>query len=392
MALKGTLRDFGLSDIFQLIALQKKTGILSLEDRGKRVVVSFYEGKLVGAEALSEKTKEKERVGDILVKGRFITPTQLEQALAEQRKTMKKLGVVLVERKLVTRELFGSVLSFQIRETLLKIFQWTSGNYHFDTAKVEFDREFITPLTAEFVLMEAARIIDEWPAVRKRIPGSDMVFALIPGAEDRVARATQVEDADFLEDKPHAFAEGKVPLSTAQARIFDLVDGVRTVEELAYQSLLGEFEACKCLVDLVNSGLVKPTRASTTVLRGEEQGKGREAASQRNLLGWGATVLAAAAFLIALFWLFSHSEVGLASLSRWTGDKATALRGALAQSQERRLSLAMEVQRLERGAYPAHLGDLSSAGLLLPSDLLYPFGEPWEVDPASPFPPRPPVE
>ena len=30
MALKGTLRDFGLADIFQLIGIQRKTGLLVL--------------------------------------------------------------------------------------------------------------------------------------------------------------------------------------------------------------------------------------------------------------------------------------------------------------------------------------------------------------------------
>jgi hypothetical protein len=50
MALKGTLKDFGLSDIFQLIAHQRKTGVLYLEDRGKSVAVTFEDGKIVSAE------------------------------------------------------------------------------------------------------------------------------------------------------------------------------------------------------------------------------------------------------------------------------------------------------------------------------------------------------
>ena len=32
MALEGTIRDFGLPDIFQLIGLQKKTGLLTLKN------------------------------------------------------------------------------------------------------------------------------------------------------------------------------------------------------------------------------------------------------------------------------------------------------------------------------------------------------------------------
>ena len=32
MALKGTLKDFSLADIFQLIGIQRKTGVLTLKN------------------------------------------------------------------------------------------------------------------------------------------------------------------------------------------------------------------------------------------------------------------------------------------------------------------------------------------------------------------------
>ena len=37
MALEGTLKDFALPDIFQLIGLQKKTGVLYLRDERDEV-------------------------------------------------------------------------------------------------------------------------------------------------------------------------------------------------------------------------------------------------------------------------------------------------------------------------------------------------------------------
>ena len=44
MALAGTLKDFSLADIFQLIALQKKTGYLTLRNPADVVTVTFMEG------------------------------------------------------------------------------------------------------------------------------------------------------------------------------------------------------------------------------------------------------------------------------------------------------------------------------------------------------------
>ena len=152
MALKGTLRDFGLSDIFQLISHQRKTGVLHLEDRGKSVAVTFDEGKVVGAEIGSEKTHEKERVGDILLKSGLVDLARLQECLQEQRSTAKKLGVVLTEKKYLSEDLFRQALAFQIKETLFKIFQWSSGTYRFEAGKVTYDKQFISPMPAEFIL------------------------------------------------------------------------------------------------------------------------------------------------------------------------------------------------------------------------------------------------
>ncbi|MFQ5768578.1 MAG: DUF4388 domain-containing protein, partial [Acidobacteriota bacterium] len=41
MALEGTLRDFSLADIFQLIGLQRKTGLLTLKGPDDTVTIPF---------------------------------------------------------------------------------------------------------------------------------------------------------------------------------------------------------------------------------------------------------------------------------------------------------------------------------------------------------------
>ena len=49
MALQGTIKDFALPDIFQLIGLQKKTGILTLSNDEETVTLKFRIGEVVGA-------------------------------------------------------------------------------------------------------------------------------------------------------------------------------------------------------------------------------------------------------------------------------------------------------------------------------------------------------
>ena len=40
MALEGTFKDFGLADIFQLIGLQKKTGVLTMRGEDVKTITS----------------------------------------------------------------------------------------------------------------------------------------------------------------------------------------------------------------------------------------------------------------------------------------------------------------------------------------------------------------
>src|SRR5438309_648018 len=51
MALKGTIKDFGIADIFQLIGQQTKTGQLILRDDVDEIRVYFREGAVVRAES-----------------------------------------------------------------------------------------------------------------------------------------------------------------------------------------------------------------------------------------------------------------------------------------------------------------------------------------------------
>jgi len=50
VALRGTLGDFSLADILQLIGLQRKTGLLVLQRGEERVQVVFENGRVVAAE------------------------------------------------------------------------------------------------------------------------------------------------------------------------------------------------------------------------------------------------------------------------------------------------------------------------------------------------------
>ena len=59
MALEGTLRDFSLADIFQLIGLQRKTGILTLTSETESITVTFENGMVVMADSSSKRLEDR---------------------------------------------------------------------------------------------------------------------------------------------------------------------------------------------------------------------------------------------------------------------------------------------------------------------------------------------
>jgi len=386
MALKGTLRDFGLSDIFQLISHQRKTGILYLDDKGKSVAVTFDEGKVVGAESGSAKTHEKERVGDILVKSGLLDMVRLEECLQEQKRTAKKLGVVLTEKNYLTEELFRAALAFQIKETLYKIFQWSSGTYKFDTIRISYDRHFISPLPAEYILMEAARIIDEWPGVQVKIPSMEILFDKISGAEEKIVRSSHLggeakdEDDinfDMLGEEPKSFDSDQTVLSAAQEKVFDLVNGQFTVSDIAYRSLLGDFEASKTLVELTGFGLIKPIRIPVSTPKTEETAL--ETRRRKGVVTLLSGLLFAGILIFVIFSAIARSGGKLNLLSQMTSEKAITVRQTIVNAQKQRLMLALETYRLEKGSYPLSLDDLVQTGFILESDISYPFEDQYRI-------------
>src|SRR6184192_1555127 len=95
MALSGTLKDFGIADILQLIGHQTKTGKLVLKNGPEEVDVLFVEGNVVFA---SDHARQKESLlGSMLLRAELLNDEKLEEALGVQKRSLKRLGDVLLE-------------------------------------------------------------------------------------------------------------------------------------------------------------------------------------------------------------------------------------------------------------------------------------------------------
>jgi len=402
VALKGTLKDFGIAEILQLIGQQAKSGVLHLESRDDVIHIAMADGSVVRAESAGRKAREK--LGTLLVRADIISQQQLDYALDLQKRTLRRLGDILVELQYVSVQQLREMTALQTTETVFKLFHWKSGTYAFEPGDVEWDPETVTPVRAESVLMEGFRQVDEWPLVRKRISSPDMTFERLRVPEpERPATRSVERDIDVafdaLGEAPRRMEEevsdqADLALGHAERRVFELVLPGRTVERLVDLSRLGEFETCKALQNLVNLGYLaaKPPERSRA---GSVGAYARDL--QHRTRTWLVRGLATAAIAVALaalaFWVDRRGlAMGDAAVASELRDNAAPR--LLGRYQLARLRGALEVYRVERGQYPDQLGELVEAGLVNGRDLSHPWSQPYHYRrrPEGGFVLLPPVE
>jgi hypothetical protein len=367
MALEGTIKDFGLPDIFQLIGLQRKTGVLTLKNEKDVVTVTFEGGMVVMADSNSKRLEE--RLGNVLVKQGKLDKAKLDEALHTQKATLQRLGHVLTVNNYITEKDLKDALQVQISQIVFKVFRWRDGEYHFaPTDSVEYDRDHFTPLSADFILMEGIRMVDEWPIIEKKIPSMDIVFRPV------VAHASIEVGGGESGGGPgeRAPTAGKVRLTPHEDEIFRKVDGSRTVQAIIDSTGTGEFDVCRTLFDLLNRNLI------TTVGRGmaRDVDLGRPEAPTSTAPGW---VAVAAIVLVALASVATRRADPLA-ISGQPGFLEASydlLLTDVMRSRLQRLDQAVQAYRLAQGSLPRTLDDLTARSLVDRSYLKDPWDRPF---------------
>jgi hypothetical protein len=384
LALKGTLKDFGIAEIFQLIGQQSKSGILHLRGSDEEIHIFFFNGNVVRADAGGRKAREK--LGSRLVRAGVITEAQLETALETQKRTLRKLGDVLIEMRACTKDDLKELSALQTSETIYHLFHWKTGTYEFEPGAVEVDQQTVTQLRSESVLMEGFRQVDEWPLIRKKITSTAMTFerlkelgAAPPPEPPRAAPSEDDVDAAFgaMEAGEPEQSKGEFAnLGKNERRLYELAIPDRSVDRIIDLSRLGEFETCKGLLNLVNLGYLKAITPlkSTGATQVGSYGRDWSGAMRRTVARVTVTLLIGGT-MAGLVHLFS---VRGGMLFHGPGDQVfqdNSSQRFIARAQMNRLSGALEVYRLERGQYPDNLDLLVEEGMVGGRDLRYPWSE-----------------
>jgi hypothetical protein len=174
MALQGSLADLALPDVIQLVSVSGKTGVFTLSSDSAEGKIFLRDGQITDA-----------YVGDM----------RGEDAVYEMA-------------------------------------IWQRGQFIF-TPHVESDRATIDrPNTS--LMMEAARRLDEWRVLQRKVPSLELIPYFTPRDAGR----------------------DQVTLSPQEWVVVTRIDGEKCIRELEKASSLSAFDICKVLYGLVTSGLI----------------------------------------------------------------------------------------------------------------------------------------
>jgi len=387
MALQGTIKDFALPDIFQLIGLQKKTGILTLSNDEDTVTLKFRVGEVVGADNPARTLED--RLGEVLVRTGTISQRQLEEALKAQETTLQRLGHILVNSGLISEDELIEALAIQSHQIIYRLFRWMDGEYKFDAVEdLDYDQKHFIPVSAETILMEGARMIDEWPIIERRIKSPKMVLRtteaaadLDLGLEDSESQLEEELEFDLgfegdqqaEPDPDESSDDDGVKLSREERQILSLVDGKRTVGEICDLLALGEFDVYRMLADLMTRALIEEVpREQLHVAKSKE---GRVVGKAGALL---VQVILAAGVLFAAAMLHSNSVTPWKLLAAQPATEQ--FRHFVSMTRLETISGAIQVFYLDAGMLPGNLADLTQNEYLRPGDLLDPWGRPYSFE------------
>jgi hypothetical protein len=312
------------------------------------------------------------------VKTGRLKPDALSKALETQSQTLQRLGYILLKSGACSADDLRDGLEIQIRKIVYALFRWTDGDYVFDQQDhIDYDHEFVTPILIESLLMEGARMIDEWPIVEKVVPSTQMVFQKVPVAQPVTFGEEEVEETGdrTLEKRLKEKKAGPIKVSQNEWAVYGLVDGHHTVAEITDQTFLSEFDGSKAVYGLVSRGLIAPVK---------KPGVREETEHTRLELPAGAELLhyvkpfAVSLVLVVLagFGLSRERQnpVNALAIPIARNELVEQFQKSVSLLRLRRLTEAVDTYYLTSGKFPESMDALVDANLLTREDLLDPIG------------------
>jgi len=350
MALEGNVKDFGLSEILQLIALQKKTGMLSITGE-QTMVIYFREGQVIS-------TRDRRRMNDdplrvyLLTYG-FLSSEEMNRIQQIQLETSLDLTDILISEKNFSDDELRIIFAEQIQETIQQILAWPKSQYKFTIgSQVLQGVKSFGSLKVEGLLMESMRRIDEFPELQRIFTTEGTIVKSLPRPRDHGVELDELEEA-----------------------VYDILDRKMSIAELIGRARMARFCTYEVLKNLLEKGLLQIVEIPLPAEEATETPAAEDTEPRRHAFvpAIAAGCVLAACFAFGDFAVPRLMPPGWGLI--WSGvareaavETGVSVAPTLDELKSRRLETAvreaLEGHLASSGAYPTSLETLVSKGLL----------------------------
>ena len=234
MAIEGPLKELGIHDVFQLLDLSQKTGVLRVTShlRHNQGAVWLQLGSVVYAEIRTN----PHPLGELLVRSGKVAEADLRRARALQEQgDARRIGEILVSDGAIGAGELERQVRFQVEEVIFEMMSWHEGYFSFEEDGQSNPADATTRIRIEALLMEGARRIDEWSLMERKIPHVGVVPVL-----------TEVATGE----------EGQLDLLPTEWELLAMVDGTRDVRAIAKALGKSEFDVARTIFGMESAGIV----------------------------------------------------------------------------------------------------------------------------------------
>src|SRR5262245_6806363 len=234
MAIEGPLRELGIHDVFQLLDLSRKTGVLRVTSELRHNAGTIYFDE--GAGSYAEIRSNPHSLGGLLLRSGKISEADLERArdMEARQGDPRRLGEILVAIGAVSPCELQRQVRFQIEEVVFEVMGWREGCFSFTEGPLtDVNTEAMVRISTEALLMEGARRIDEWVRIEKRVPHLGVVPSYAPSLQG-----------------------GGLDLLPPEWEVLALIDGERDLKAIAATLGRSDFDIAKTLFGLESAGLI----------------------------------------------------------------------------------------------------------------------------------------
>jgi hypothetical protein len=233
MSLAGNLKTMPFADLLQFVSTNQNTGTLQVRHQQIVKMIFFEKGRIIS----SSSSDPKDYLGHFLVSQGLISEEVLRMAMEVQRTSKMLLGKILVMSGKINESDMVNLLRVKTEEVVYSLFLWDEGEFTF------YHDEFINRLFVRISLDPQALIFegvlrrDEWQRIREVLPNNSVVCG-------------RVADVELARDQT----------DPQVLRIWDLVDGKRTIDDIALSVHSVDYFVCKVLFGLYEAGYLQITK------------------------------------------------------------------------------------------------------------------------------------